>query len=169
MVPMRSVVLAVVAAMAAALAAAAAPVAVREQLLAYEAPDGIHIVALDGSGDRLLPGTEPGDQNPEWSPQGDRVVLWTDADGAGDIVVIDVSSGRRTRLTDSAEQDVATDWFPSWSPDGSTIVFNSDRDLGDKWTSYDEWTIYAVAAAGGPLRRVTTGWGPRFSPGARLT
>ena len=44
------VVLAVVAAVAAALAAAAAPVAVREQLLAYEAPDGIHIVALDGSG-----------------------------------------------------------------------------------------------------------------------
>src|SRR5439155_6763110 len=86
---MRSVALAVVAAAAAALAAAAAPVAVREQLLAYEAPDGIHIVALDGSGDRLLPGTAPGDQNPEWSPQGDRVVLWTDADGAGDVVVID--------------------------------------------------------------------------------
>jgi len=167
---MRGVALAVVvAAVAAALAAPPAPVAVREQLLAYEAPDGIHIVARDGSGDRLLRGTEPGDQNPEWSPQGDRVVLWTDADGAGDVVVIDAGSGRRTRLTDSAEQDVDTDWFPSWSPDGSTIVFNSDRDIGDNWTSYDEWTIYAVPAAGGPLRRVTTGWGPRFSPGGRLT
>src|SRR5438067_1967265 len=83
------------------------------------------------------------------APSGDRVVLWTDADGAGDVIVIDVGSGRRTRLTDSAEQDVDTDWFPSWSPDGSTIVFNSDRDGGD------EWTIYAVPAAGGPPRRVT--------------
>jgi Tol biopolymer transport system component len=161
---MRVVALAVVAAaVAAVLAAAPAPGVVREQLLAYEAPDGIHIVAADGSGDRLLPGTEPGDQNPEWSPQGDRVVLWTDADGAGDVVVIDAGSGRRTRLTDSAEQDVDTDWFPSWSPDSSTIVFNSDRDGGDGRT------IYAVPAAGGPVRRVTKGWAPRFSPGGRLT
>jgi TolB protein len=161
---MRVVALAVVAAaVAAVLAAAPAPGVVREQLLAYEAPDGIHIVAADGSGDRLLPGTEPGDQNPEWSPQGDRVVLWTEADGAGDIVVIDVGSGRRTRLTDSAEQDVDTDWFPSWSPDGSTIVFDSDRG-GAK-----EWMIYAVPAAGGSLRRVTRGWAPRFSPDGRLT
>ncbi|TML88173.1 MAG: hypothetical protein E6G08_08825 [Actinobacteria bacterium] len=161
---MRVVALAVVAAaVVAAFAASPAPVALRTQLLAYEAPDGIHIVAVDGSGDRLLRGTEPRDQNPEWSPQGDRVVLWTDADGAGDVVVIDAGSGRRTRLTESAEQDVNTDWFPSWSPDGSTIVFNSDRDGGN------EWTIYAMPAVGGPLRRVTTGWGPRFSPGGRLT
>jgi Tol biopolymer transport system component len=151
--------LAVVAAVAAAPAAAPA----REQVLAYEAPDGIHIVAADGRGDRLLRGSEPGDQNPEWSPQGDRVVLWTDADGAGDIVVIDVGSGRRTRLTESAEQGVDTDWFPSWSPDGSAIVFNSDRDGGDGRT------IYAVSADGGRVRRVTRGWGPRFSPDGRLT
>jgi Tol biopolymer transport system component len=111
----------------------------------------------------LLPGTAPGDQNPEWSPRGDRVVLWSDADGAGDVFVIDVGSGHRMRLTDSAEDDVHTDWFPSWSPDGATIVFNSDRAGGD------EWTIYAVPAAGGPLRRVTKGWGPRFSPIGRLT
>src|SRR5437762_13915805 len=82
MAVMRVVVLAVIAAAVAAALAAATPVVVPEQLLAYEAPDGIHIVAVDGSGDRLLRGTEPGDQNPEWSPHGDRVVLWTDADGA---------------------------------------------------------------------------------------
>src|SRR3954466_3214282 len=111
---MRSVVLAVVVAGAPSPAPPAAPVGGRKQLLAYEAPDGIHIVALDGSGDRLLPGTEPGDQNPEWSPQGDRVVLWTDAGGGGDVVVIDVDGGRRTRLTDGADHDLATDWFPSW-------------------------------------------------------
>src|SRR3954471_705330 len=133
---MRVVALAVVAAaVAGAFATTSAPVDARGKLLAYEAPDGIHVVAADGSGDRLLPGSEPGDQNPEWSPQGDRIVLWTDADGAGDVVVVDVDSGRRTRLTDSAEADVDTDWFPSWSPDGSTIVFDSDRDLGGKPTS----------------------------------
>jgi Tol biopolymer transport system component len=153
----------VVAAVAAAPPAAPATVVAREQLLAYEAPDGIHVVAADASADRLLAGTEPGDQNPEWSPHGDRVVLWTDAEGAGDIVVIDAGSGRRTRLTDSAEQDVDTDWFPSWSPDGSTVVFNSDRDGGDGRT------IYAVPAAGGPLRRLRRGWAPRFSPDGRLT
>jgi Tol biopolymer transport system component len=161
---MRVLALSVVAAaVAAALAAAPAPVAGRAQLLAYEAPDGIHVVAADGRGDRVLPGSEPGDQNPEWSPEGDRVAFWSDVDGAGDVFVIDVDSGRRTRLTESAEQDIYTDWFPSWSPDGSTIVFDSDRDGGDAWT------IYAVPAAGGTLRRVTTGWGPRFSPAGRLT
>jgi TolB protein len=127
------------------MAVAASPSAVARgaHLLAYEAPDGIHLATADGRGDRLLAGTEPGDQNPEWSPHGDRVVLWSDADGAGDVFVIDVGSGRRMRLTDSAEEDVHTDWFPSWSPDGATIVFNSDRAGGD------DWTIYTVPPPGG--------------------
>jgi Tol biopolymer transport system component len=29
--------------------------------------------------------------------------------------------------------------------------------------------IYEAPAAGGPVRRVTRGWAPRFSPGGRLT
>jgi Tol biopolymer transport system component len=159
----RAVGLALVVAAAATVASWAAPVARRAQLLAYEAPDGIHLVGVHGRADRLLPGTEPGDQNPEWSPQGDRIVLWSDADGAGDVFVIDVSTGKRTRLTDGADEDVHTDWFPSWSPDGATIVFNSDRGSGDGRV------IYAVATAGGPVRRVTRGWSPRLSPTGRLT
>jgi len=59
-----------VAALAVVAAVAAAPAATpeSEQVLAYEAPDGIHLVAADGSGDRLVRGSEPGDQNPDWSP-----------------------------------------------------------------------------------------------------
>src|SRR2546429_138655 len=149
MAVMRVVVLAVIAAAVAAALAAATPVVVPEQLLAYEAPDGIHIVAVDGSGDRLLRGTQPGDQNPEWAPHGREsrkgngrsgAPAWS-ADGralafitnepftsapgetsgnpSDEIARMDADGGGYRRLTANRVRD----GDPAISPDGRTIAF----------------------------------------------
>ncbi len=57
-----------------------------------------------------------------------------------DIWVLDVATGRMTRLTD----DPAWEFDPSWSPDGTRIVFNSNRP--DPGTS--RWALFTRASDG---------------------
>jgi protocatechuate 3,4-dioxygenase beta subunit len=60
---------------------------------------------------------------PEWSPDGRRIVFsggeWPNLD----IFILDTASGRTTALFPSD----STDYMPSWSPDGNRIVFASTR------------------------------------------
>jgi Tol biopolymer transport system component len=98
-------------------------------VLAYEAPNGIHLINADGSGDHLVHGSLAGDQNPAWSPDGRRLALVFAKIGmAGRIVVIDVASGRRTLVPAGASADspLRHAEFPSWSRDGASIFFNTD-------------------------------------------
>lgn len=139
----RPIVLAV--ALAALAVSAAAARGTPPRLIAYEAPDGIHLVAADGSGDRRIPGTLRGDQNPAWSPDGTRLaVVAAPGSTLGVITVIDVRTGRRDALAVASRAEL-----PAWSHDGSTIVFDSDRD-GD-------WRLYSVRPDGTDLTRLLGG------------
>lgn len=61
---------------------------------------------------------------PAWSPDGKWVACWNITEGGQrDLYVVNVSSGKSTRLT----SDKAVDWNPQWSPDGSSLYFASDR------------------------------------------
>jgi Tol biopolymer transport system component len=53
--------------------------------------------------------------NPDWSPDGRSIAF----DDGQDIYVVDVKSGRLTRLTETGAREAA----PSWSPDGTKILF----------------------------------------------
>ena len=79
------------------------------------------------------------------SPDGKRVAISQLTQQAGDkadfdIGVMDVATGRMTRLTD----DPAGDFDPAWSPDGDRIAFNSDRSD----PSTNRWALYTRAADG---------------------
>lgn len=125
-------------------------------MLAYETPDGIHFIRIDGSDRRRLPGTRPGDQNPDWSPDGERIVFWHEEGGRGSIYVSDAEGSYRRRLTE--DEDRVNGW-PDWSPDGNRIVFESCRG--------DRCRIDVVAPDGTRRRTVTSGgWSPTWSPDA---
>jgi TolB protein len=106
------------------LAARATPAASLEQL-AYSAPDGIHLINVDGTEDKVLPVSRAGDSSPTWSPDGTRLAVVAQATtaGYGRLYVLDLSSGARTLLSAAGKTAEA----PSWSYDGATIYYDDAR------------------------------------------
>ncbi|HEU4869630.1 MAG TPA: protein kinase [Pyrinomonadaceae bacterium] len=80
---------------------------------------------LDRSGKEIGVLGEPSNYIRPWlSPDGKRIAVdGTDAQANRDIWLIDLVTGKSTRFTFDAGQDL----FPVWSRDGSRIVFASDR------------------------------------------
>jgi len=96
----------------------------------------VYTVRTDGKGLRTLAGSCADETDPAWSPDGRRLAYTRGAD----VYVMDADGSHKRRLTDGTS--------PAWSPDGETIVFSSgSRELRQ---------LYAVPAAGGEARRLTT-------------
>lgn len=83
------------------------------------------------------------DWDPNWSPDGTRVLFSSLRDFNLELYLADADD-QRTRLTSNP----ARDWFPAWSPDGARIAFASDR-AGNE-------DIYVMAADGSNLRQLTS-------------
>lgn len=108
-------------------------------------PDGKQIVVSDKSSDVSTSHTIPnsslwtidvetgnkklletkGDAiQPNWSPNGKRIVYWfLDEKNQAEIATIPATGGEPFVIT----RDSAMDWNPIWSPDGKFIYFASDR------------------------------------------
>jgi Tol biopolymer transport system component len=92
---------------------------------------------------------------PRFSPDGRKIVyVSSEADGKGDIWLMNPDGSDKTRLT---ERDDMYDYFPSWSPDGKYVVFCSSQ-VGrlDRCC----WSLFLVKVA---TRRVF----PLFQSGRR--
>jgi Tol biopolymer transport system component len=104
----------------------------------------LYVMRPNGSGRRnLTADLDCGAEYPSWSPDGRRVAFhcFQTLDNL-EIYVIDLDTGRPSRVT----RNDAEDSFPAWSPDGDLILFSSgDADL------------YAVRPDGTGRRRVTRG------------
>lgn len=59
------------------------------------------------------------DIDPEWSPDGKKIIFSSDRGGNMDLWIKDLSTGEMEQVT-SIEESAG---FPSWSPDGETIAF----------------------------------------------
>jgi Tol biopolymer transport system component len=135
-----------------------------DQEIAFETPSGIHLVGVDGRGLRRLPGTRPGDQNPDWSPDGRRLVFWNGRGWHGRLYVSDVLGHSRRLLTRPGAAGYGpSDQYPAWSPDGRLIAFESFR--------AGAWHIWVMRPDGSGARRVTPagrgGHSPQWSPDGR--
>lgn len=109
----------------------------------------VFLADLEGQSIRQLTGDGKGCR-PRFSPDGRRIAyVSTEADGKGDIWIMDVEGGQPRRLTLNSD---AYDYYPSWSPDGTRIVFCSN--YKDKYADKGEWGISIIDLDGGGITRV---------------
>ncbi len=84
---------------------------------------------------------------PRWSPDGSKLVYQLRSGGTNDVgnlFLEDVSSGRRTQLTD-LELSNSSWWFLSarFSPDGQSVIFHLPR------VQFSKWDVWSVPVTGG--------------------
>jgi Bacterial Ig-like domain/WD40-like Beta Propeller Repeat len=117
----------------------------------------IHLVNSDGTGVvRLSDG--PGDGDPAWSPDGQRIAFARTRGDTTDIYVMDADGSNVARRTDAS----AYNGEPTWSPDGRAIAFTSIRDGSADVciVSADGEGSSAVCLTGSPGYDAQPAWSP---------
>ncbi len=103
----------------------------------------IYLIDSDGENFRAITAHPAMDENPKWSPDGQKIVCQGNVDWNEDIYIINVATGDTIRLTNHTAADIT----PKWNPDGSKIAFVSMRDGNGE--------IYTLQSDGALLTRLT--------------
>ena len=126
-------------------------------------PDGMtDVCVMDIQGNQLKNLTQsPGrDEVGSWSPDGSKIVFFSNRDGNREIYVMDSNGRKQVNLTNHPALDAA----PTWSPDGTKIAFQSNREGGQD-------DIYVMNPDGANLVNLTRHpWedrAPAWSPDGR--
>lgn len=129
----------------------------RGSTLAFDAGARLGVMRGDGTGFYLLAQQTASDGEPAWSPNGTQLVFSGAVAGEAqsDLYVLDLASGRSTRLTFRGGRS------PAWSSSGRIAFTRGGR--ADRSGTGD---VYTVRPDGGGLRRITHlgGSDPAWSP-----
>jgi len=105
----------------------------------------LYKINADGSGKVQLTTSGDGNNDPAWSPEGDKIVFsGEDSNGDNQLFVINEDGSNRQQLTfnDFSARE------PHWSPDGSKIVFDA--------FPVDNYEIYVMNADGTKPTQLTS-------------
>jgi Tol biopolymer transport system component len=120
----------------------------------------LYVVNRNGLNMRWLTRTAGLEDQPEWSPDGSKILFHSVIDGQGDLYTINVDGSGLALVTGNMPVDITDMREASWSRDGTTIVFIAARASQHK--------VWLVNADGTSPRQVTTDAGfdryPAFSP-----
>jgi hypothetical protein len=124
-------------------------------LIAYSAYHGaqtdIGVVSEDGGATTLLTSDEA--RNPDWSPDGSKIVMYDPISHAGEPTGIVVMSSNGDVLNRHSLVPIKDSFWqdPEWSPDGTRIAFATYEPQPETGTE-----LYSVLAAGGGDRKAHT-------------
>ncbi len=85
--------------------------------------EDLFIIRPDGSDLRQLTDDIFKDRRPRWSPDGKRLLFYSNRGGDWDIWTMNPNGGELTQITHTPDHD---EIFPDWSPDGTHIIFCSE-------------------------------------------
>ena len=92
-------------------------------------PDGmtdVCVMDIEGIVLKNLTRSPGRDEVGSWSPDGSKIVFFSNRDGNGEIYVMGSNGRKQVNLTNHPARDAA----PTWSPDGTQIAFQSNREGG---------------------------------------
>src|SRR5215213_6266702 len=113
--------------------------------LSYRDGNGeIYAMNADGTGQTNISNNTASDTDPDWSPDGTKLIFSSDRDGRIQIYIMNADGSGQMNLSNSPYNDGGS---PSWSPDGTKIAFSSDRDGNQE--------IYVMNADGTNQTRLT--------------
>jgi dipeptidyl aminopeptidase/acylaminoacyl peptidase len=125
-----------------------APFPVQNGKIAFQSfRDGnseIYTMNADGSNQTNISNNSVHDEDPDWSPDGTKIIFWRD--DPRDIYVMNADGSGQTNISNNGR----TNGGPTWSPDGTKIVVTFGSD------------IYAMNADGSAQTPLTSGGGNQF-------
>jgi len=134
--------------------------------LLYEAPAAkgatswdIWVTNPDGSGRRNLTRDRASDRDPDWSPDGRRIVYASSPSrcrGFGcqtDLYAIGRDGRHRRRLTSTPQDELD----PDWSPDGGRIAYTRSVEAGGVFRARSPFRVWVMGADGTGRRRQRLG------------
>ena len=113
----------------------------------YDSSGVILLMSDDGTWKFTVVSEDYQVSQPDWSPDGAKIVFHCLPDDKEELCVADVDGGNVTQLTNNS----AGDSRPDWSPDGQKIAFVSDRDGNEE--------IYVMDPDGTTQKRLTIAGG----------